>query len=47
MPCAGEGDSHPAGELQSLAAPPPVLLLSVDTPDSHPGREIHTPAEVV
>ena len=32
VPCAGEGDSHPTGELQSLAVPPPALLLSVDTP---------------
>ena len=42
MPRAGEGDSHPAGELQSWTAPPPALLLSVDTPVSHPGHEIHT-----
>ena len=47
VPCTGEGDSHPADELQSLAAPPPALLLSVDNPVSHPGREIHTAAEVV
>ena len=42
VPCTGEGDSHPADELQSLAAPPPALLLSVDNPVSHPGREIPT-----
>ena len=40
------GDSHHSGELQSLAALPPALL-SVDNPVSHPGHEIHTPAEVV
>ena len=42
MPRTGEGDSHPAGELQSWATPPPAPLLSVDTPVSHPGREIPT-----
>lgn len=32
-----EGDSHPAGKLQSWATLPPALLLSVDAPVSHPG----------
>ena len=46
MPRAGEGDSHPAGELQSWAALPPALLLSVDTSVSYSGHEIHTHVSV-
>ena len=42
VPRAREGDSHPAGELQSWATLPPALLLSEDAPVSHPGCEIHT-----
>ena len=42
VPCAREGDSHLAGELQSWAAPPPALMLSVDASMSYPGHEIHT-----